>query len=112
MYACHFQCLILSLGNAIYKGTCYLDRDNKSFGIIGSSEIKTLCLLPISVITEAFMTFGPRRVNCNRVPLRSLALSRLRISDTGTPTINLGLSEGAPDNSKMLKSSTGYVAPC
>ncbi|GBM35788.1 hypothetical protein AVEN_108978-1 [Araneus ventricosus] len=60
MYACHFQCLALSLANAIFKGICYLDRDDKSFGIIGSSEIKTLSLLPISVITVAFMTFGPR----------------------------------------------------
>ncbi|GBM90179.1 hypothetical protein AVEN_151855-1 [Araneus ventricosus] len=48
----------------------------------------------------------------NRVPLRSLGISRLRISNTGTPTINFGLSEGAPDNSKMLKSSTGYGVPC
>ncbi|GBM01411.1 hypothetical protein AVEN_236230-1 [Araneus ventricosus] len=56
-----------------------------------------------SVITVSFMTFGPRCVICNRVPLRSLGISRLRISSTGTPTFNLGLSEGAPENSKMLK---------
>ncbi|GBL90066.1 hypothetical protein AVEN_135435-1 [Araneus ventricosus] len=64
-----------------------------------------------TVITVAFTTFVPRCVICNRVPFRSLGISRLRISNTGTPTINLGLSEGAPDNSKMLKSSTGYDAP-
>ncbi|GBN13346.1 hypothetical protein AVEN_231251-1 [Araneus ventricosus] len=69
-------------------------------------------LLPISVITVAFTTFVPRCVICNRVPLRSLGISRLRISSTGTPTINRGLSEGAPDNSKILKSSTEYDVPC
>ncbi|GBN34552.1 hypothetical protein AVEN_12962-1 [Araneus ventricosus] len=52
------------------------------------------------------MTFGPRCVLCNRVPLHSLGILRLRISSTGTPTFNLCLLEGAPDNSKMLKSST------
>ncbi|GBO19672.1 hypothetical protein AVEN_84494-1 [Araneus ventricosus] len=73
----------------------------------------SLSLLPIAVTTTvAFMTFGPRCVICNRVPLRSLGISRLRISSTGTPTLNLGLSEGAPDNSKMLKSSTVYDVPC
>ncbi|GBM94573.1 hypothetical protein AVEN_198322-1 [Araneus ventricosus] len=50
-------------------------------------------------------------VSCNSVPLRSLGISRLRICSTGTPTFNLGLSEGAHDNSKMLKSSTEYDAP-
>ncbi|GBM11153.1 hypothetical protein AVEN_243024-1 [Araneus ventricosus] len=111
MYACPFQCLALSLANAIFKGNCYhLNRDDKSFGIIGRRGIKTL--LPISVITLAFTTFGPRCVICNRVPLRSLGISRLRIRSTGTPTVNLGLSEGAPDNSKMLKSSTEYDVPC
>ncbi|GBN30203.1 hypothetical protein AVEN_263070-1 [Araneus ventricosus] len=64
-----------------------------------------------AVITVAFMTFGPKCVICNLVPLRSLGISRLRISSTGTPTFNLGLSEGAPDNSKMLKSSTEYDVP-
>ncbi|GBN41854.1 hypothetical protein AVEN_196758-1 [Araneus ventricosus] len=64
------------------------------------------------VVTVAFTTFVPRCVICNRVPLRSLGISRLRISSTGTPTFNLGLSEGAPDNSKILKSSTEYDAPC
>ncbi|GBM11379.1 hypothetical protein AVEN_13598-1 [Araneus ventricosus] len=63
-------------------------------------------------IAVAFMTFGPRCVICNRVPLRSLGISRLRISSTGTPTFNLGLSEGAPGNSNMLKSSTEYDVPC
>ncbi|GBL79372.1 hypothetical protein AVEN_42326-1 [Araneus ventricosus] len=83
-----------------------------SFGVIGRRGIKTLSLLPISFITEPSMTFGPRCVICNRVPLRSLGISRLRISSTGKPTIILGLSEGAPDNSKILKSSTEYDAPC
>ncbi|GBM00207.1 hypothetical protein AVEN_32569-1 [Araneus ventricosus] len=86
--------------------------DPESFGIIGRREIKTLSLLPISVITVAFMMFGPTCVICNCVSLRSLGISRLRISSTGTPTFNLGLSEGAPDNSKMLKSSTEYDVPC
>ncbi|GBN24161.1 hypothetical protein AVEN_136196-1 [Araneus ventricosus] len=109
MYTSHFQCLALSLANDIFKEICYLlNRDDKSFGIIGRRGIKTLSLLPISVITVAFTTFGPKCVICNRVPLRSLGISRLRISSTGTPTFNLDLSEGAPDNSKMLKSSTGY----
>ncbi|GBL65962.1 hypothetical protein AVEN_198528-1 [Araneus ventricosus] len=112
MYACHFQCLALSLVNGIFKGICYLlNRDDKSFGIIGRHGIKTLSLLPISVITVAFMPFGPRCVICNRVPLRSLGITWLRIT-TGTPTFNLGLPEGAPDNSNMLKSSTKYDVPC
>ncbi|GBN77576.1 Speckle-type POZ protein [Araneus ventricosus] len=64
------------------------------------------------IITVAFTMFGLGCVICNRVPLRSLGISRLRISSTGTPTFNLGLSEGAPDNSKMLKSSTEYDVPC
>ncbi|GBM00150.1 hypothetical protein AVEN_263005-1, partial [Araneus ventricosus] len=63
------------------------------------------------VIPAAFTTFVPRCVICNRVPLSSLGISRLRISSTGTPTFNLGLSEGAPDNSKVLKSSTEYDIP-
>ncbi|GBL99312.1 hypothetical protein AVEN_115445-1 [Araneus ventricosus] len=76
-------------------------------------ELKhSLSLLPISGITVDFMTFGPRCVSCNSVSLRSLGISRLRICSTGTPTFNLGLSEGAHDNSKMLKSSTEYDAPC
>ncbi|GBM29825.1 hypothetical protein AVEN_48274-1 [Araneus ventricosus] len=113
MYACHFQCLALSLANDIFTGICYLlNRDDKSFGVIGRRGIKTLSLLPISVITVAFTTFVPRCVIFNRVPLRSLGISRLRISSTGTATIILGLSEGAPDNSKILKSSTEYDAPC
>ncbi|GBL79422.1 hypothetical protein AVEN_92599-1 [Araneus ventricosus] len=109
MYACHFECLALSPANAIFKGNCcLLNWDGKFFGIIGRSEIKTLSLLPISVITVPFMTFGPRCVICNRVPLRSLGTSRLRINNTGTPTFNLSLSKGTPDNSKELKNSIGY----
>ncbi|GBN37109.1 hypothetical protein AVEN_54490-1 [Araneus ventricosus] len=76
------------------------------------SLLRGIKLLPISVITVAFTTFVPRCVLCNSVPLRSLGISRLRISSTGTPTFILGLSEGAPDNSKMLKSSTEYDVPC
>ncbi|GBM13434.1 hypothetical protein AVEN_54434-1 [Araneus ventricosus] len=96
MYACHFQYLALSLGNDIFKGVCcFLNRDDKSFGIIGRHGIKILSLLPISVITVAFMTFGPRCEICDRVPLPSFGISRLRISSTGTPAFNLGLSEGA-----------------
>ncbi|GBN40731.1 hypothetical protein AVEN_6533-1 [Araneus ventricosus] len=113
MCACHFQCLALSLANDIFKGICYLlNRDDKSFGVIGRRGIETLSLLPISVITLAFTTFVPRCVIYNRVPLRSLGISRLRISSTGTPTFNLDLSEGAPDNSNVLKSSTEYDVPC
>ncbi|GBO32944.1 hypothetical protein AVEN_74145-1 [Araneus ventricosus] len=113
MYACHFQCLALSLAKDIFTGIFYLlNRDDKSFGVIGRRGIKTLSLLPISVITIAFTPFVPRCVICNRVPLRSLGISRLRISSTGTATIILGLSEGVPDNSKILKSSTEYDAPC
>ncbi|GBM58946.1 hypothetical protein AVEN_220527-1 [Araneus ventricosus] len=112
MYACHFQCLALSLGNDIFTGIRYLlNRDDKYFGVIGRRGIKTLSLLPISVITVAFTTFVPRCVIFNRVPLRSLGISRLRIRSTGTPTIILDLSEGAPYNSKILKSSTEYDAP-
>ncbi|GBN49632.1 hypothetical protein AVEN_160525-1 [Araneus ventricosus] len=60
MYACHFQCLVLSLANDIFKGICYLlNSDDKSFGVIGRRGLKTLSLLPISVITVAFMTFEP-----------------------------------------------------
>ncbi|GBM97098.1 hypothetical protein AVEN_46752-1 [Araneus ventricosus] len=80
----------------------------------GGVELKhSLYLLPIAVTTTvAFMTFGPRCVICNRVPLLSLGISRLHFSSSGTPTFNLGLSQGAPDNSKMLKSSTRYDVPC
>ncbi|GBN40772.1 hypothetical protein AVEN_76808-1 [Araneus ventricosus] len=96
MYACHFQCLALSLANDIFKGICcLLNWDEKSFGIIGRRGIKILSLLPISVLTVAFMLFGPWCVICDRVPLTSLGISRLRISNTGTPAFNLGLSEGA-----------------
>ncbi|GBM57506.1 hypothetical protein AVEN_43305-1 [Araneus ventricosus] len=96
MYLCHFQYLALSLANDIFTGICYLlNRDDKSFGVIGRRGIKTLSLLPISVIKKAFMTFGPWCVIYDRVPLRSLGISRLRISSTGTQAIILGLSEGA-----------------
>ncbi|GBO28174.1 hypothetical protein AVEN_229732-1 [Araneus ventricosus] len=61
MYACHFQCLALSLENDIFTEICYLlNCDDKSFGVIGRRGIKTLSLLPISVITVAFTTFVPR----------------------------------------------------
>ncbi|GBN75480.1 hypothetical protein AVEN_190959-1 [Araneus ventricosus] len=113
MYACHFQCLALSLANDIFRGICYLlNGDDKSFGVIGRHGIKTLSLLSISVITVAFTTFVPRCVIFNRVPLRSLGISRLRISSNGTPTIILSLLEGAPDHSKILKSFTEHDAPC
>ncbi|GBN16828.1 hypothetical protein AVEN_21998-1, partial [Araneus ventricosus] len=85
-----------SLANDISKGICcLLNSDDTSFGIIGRRGIEILSLLPISVITVAFMTFGPWSVICDRVPLRSLGISRLRISSTGTPAFTLGLSEGA-----------------
>ncbi|GBO01521.1 hypothetical protein AVEN_250677-1 [Araneus ventricosus] len=80
--------------------------------MIARREIKTLSRLPISVITVAFMTFGPRCLICNRVPLRSLSTSRLRINCSGTPTFNLSFLEGTPDNSKEFKNSTGYDFTC
>ncbi|GBN88260.1 hypothetical protein AVEN_141849-1 [Araneus ventricosus] len=96
MYACHFQCLALSLANDIFKGICYLlNRDDKSFGVIGRRGIETFSLLPISVITVAFTTFVPRCAIFNRVPLRSRGISRLRNSSSGAPTFNLDLSKGA-----------------
>ncbi|GBM24935.1 hypothetical protein AVEN_23466-1 [Araneus ventricosus] len=106
------MCLALSLANDIFKVICYcLNRDDKSFGIVGRRGTKTLSLLPISVITVAFMTFGPSCLICNRVPLRILGISRLCISSISSLIFNLGLSEGAPDNSKILKSSTEYDVP-
>ncbi|GBM90378.1 hypothetical protein AVEN_175921-1 [Araneus ventricosus] len=61
MYACHFQCLAMSLENDTFTEICYLlNCDHKSFGVIGRRGIKTLSLLPISVITVAFTTFVPR----------------------------------------------------
>ncbi|GBM38383.1 hypothetical protein AVEN_254292-1 [Araneus ventricosus] len=96
MYIGHFQYLLLSLANDIFKGICcLLNSDDKSFGIIGRRGIKILYPLPISVITVAFMTFGPWCVICDRVPLCSLGIPRLRFSSIGTPALNLGLSEGA-----------------
>ncbi|GBM10881.1 hypothetical protein AVEN_42135-1 [Araneus ventricosus] len=113
MYACPFECLALSLANANFKENCYLlNWDGKSFGIIGMRGIKTLSPLAMPIITVASAIFGPKCVICNRVPLRSLVTSRLRINITGTPTFNLGLSEGAPDYSKELKNSTGYDVTC
>ncbi|GBM56652.1 hypothetical protein AVEN_123135-1 [Araneus ventricosus] len=101
MYICHFQYLALSLATDIFKGICCL----------GRRGIKILSLLPISVMTVSFMTFGPWCVICDRVPLRNLGISRLRISSTGT-RIQSRLVGRCPDNSKMLKSSTVYDVPC
>ncbi|GBN19776.1 hypothetical protein AVEN_48037-1 [Araneus ventricosus] len=68
MYACHFQCLALSLENDIFTEICYLlNCDDKSFGVIGRRGIKTLSLLPISVITVAFTTFVPRKLGYGKV---------------------------------------------
>ncbi|GBM40984.1 hypothetical protein AVEN_250308-1 [Araneus ventricosus] len=70
------------------------------------------CELPPRYL-QTSVEFMPHRVAALlRVPLLNLGISRLRISSTGTPTFNLGLSKGAPDSSKMLKSSTGYDVPC
>ncbi|GBN29908.1 hypothetical protein AVEN_253445-1 [Araneus ventricosus] len=90
MYACTFECLALSLPNANFKGNFYLlNLDGKSFGIIEMHEIKTLS----------------RRLDLGVqfVTVRSLGTSRLRINNTGTPTFNLSLAEGTPDNSKKLE---------
>ncbi|GBM67762.1 hypothetical protein AVEN_264775-1 [Araneus ventricosus] len=98
VYACHFECLTLSLANAIFKGKCYLLKwDGKSFGIIGMRGIKTLSPLAMPVITVARTPFGPMCVICNRGPLQhrdTFGTSRLRINSTGTPSFNLSLSEG------------------
>ncbi|GBN76913.1 hypothetical protein AVEN_41528-1 [Araneus ventricosus] len=95
MYSWHFECLVLSLANAIFKGNCYLlNWDGKSFGTIGMRGIKILSPLAMPVITVARTTFGPTCVICNRVPLLSFGTSRLRINNTGIPTFNLTLSEG------------------
>ncbi|GBO05038.1 hypothetical protein AVEN_179758-1 [Araneus ventricosus] len=74
--------------------------------------IKALSPLAMPVITVARTTFGPRCVICNRVLLRSLRTSKIRINSTGAPTFNLSLSEGTPDNSKELKNSAGYDVTC
>ncbi|GBO35464.1 hypothetical protein AVEN_50206-1 [Araneus ventricosus] len=109
MYGCTFECLALSLANVNFKGNCYLlNWDGKSFGVIGMRGIKNISPLAMPVITVAGTTFSPRYVICNRAPLRSLGTSRLRINSSGTPTFNLSLSAGIPDNSKELKNSTGY----
>ncbi|GBM94442.1 hypothetical protein AVEN_144284-1 [Araneus ventricosus] len=109
MYGCPFECLALSLANAIFKGNCYLlNWDGKSFGTIGMLEIKTLSPLTVLVITVALMTIRPKCVIRNRVPLRSLGTSRLRMNSTGTSTFNLVASEGASDSTKKLKNFQGY----
>ncbi|GBO01209.1 hypothetical protein AVEN_167346-1 [Araneus ventricosus] len=90
MYACRFECLALSLANSNFKGNCYLlNLDGKSFGIIGMREIKTL---------SRFQTLS-RRLDLGV----KFVTSRLRINSIGTPSFNLSLSEGTPDNSKELK---------
>ncbi|GBM62171.1 hypothetical protein AVEN_56799-1 [Araneus ventricosus] len=112
-YACSFECLALSLEYANFKGKCYLlNWDGKFFGIIGMRGIKKLSPLAMPVITVAGKMFAPRYVICNRAPLRSLGTSRLHINSSGTPTFNLSLSEGTPDNSKEFKNSTGYDFTC
>ncbi|GBM21506.1 hypothetical protein AVEN_249931-1 [Araneus ventricosus] len=94
MYACIFECLALSLPNANFKGNFYrLNLNGKSFGIIGMHEIKTLSFLNIRRLD----------LGVQFVTMRSLRKSRLRISSTGTPTFNLSLWEGTPDNSKDLE---------
>ncbi|GBN15656.1 hypothetical protein AVEN_167116-1 [Araneus ventricosus] len=105
MYACPFECLALYFANANFKENCYLlNLDGTSFGIIGMCEIKTL---------SRFQTLSRRLdLGVQFVTVRSLGTSRLRINSTGTPTFNLSLSEGTPDNSKKLKNSTGYDVTC
>ncbi|GBN26906.1 hypothetical protein AVEN_100383-1 [Araneus ventricosus] len=96
MYAYPFECLALSLANVNFKGNCYLlNLNDKSFGIIGMREIKTLS----------------RRLNLSVqfVTVRSLGTSRLRTNSTGTPTFNLSLSEDTPDNSKELKNLLSVI---
>ncbi|GBL99169.1 hypothetical protein AVEN_64154-1 [Araneus ventricosus] len=96
MYASTFECLALSLPNANFKGNFYLlNLDGKSFGIIGMREIKTL-----SRRLDLGMQF---------VTMRSIGTSRLRINSTGTPSFNLSLSEGTPDNSKELKNLLSVI---
>ncbi|GBM07417.1 hypothetical protein AVEN_26488-1 [Araneus ventricosus] len=113
MYGCHFECLALSLANAIFKGNCYvLNCDGKSFGIIGVRGIKALSPLAMPVIRVARTTFEPRCVICNRVPLRSLGTSRLRINSFGIPTFNINMLDGTPDNSKEFKKFIGYDVTC
>ncbi|GBN78426.1 hypothetical protein AVEN_154858-1 [Araneus ventricosus] len=102
MYACPFECLELSLANANFKGNCYLlNLDGKSFGIVGMREIKTL---------SRFLTLSRRLdLGVQFVTVCSLGTSRLRINSTGTPTFNLSLSEGTPDNSKELKNLLSVI---
>ncbi|GBM46043.1 hypothetical protein AVEN_164056-1 [Araneus ventricosus] len=102
MYACLFECLALSLENANFKGNCYLlNLDDKSFGIIGMREIKTI---------SHVQTLSRRLdLGVQFVTVRSLGISRLRINSTGTPTFNLGLSEDTPDNSKELQNLLSVI---
>ncbi|GBM47182.1 hypothetical protein AVEN_271249-1 [Araneus ventricosus] len=113
MYTCPSECLALSLTNANLKGNFYLlNLDGKSLCMIGMCGIKTLSPLAMAVIAVARTTFGPRCVISNRVPMRCLGTSKLRINSTGSPTFNVSLLEGTPDNSKVLKNSTGYDVTC
>ncbi|GBM79428.1 hypothetical protein AVEN_213286-1 [Araneus ventricosus] len=113
MFSCLFECLPLSLANANFKGNCYLlNLDGKYVGIIGMRGIKTFSPLTMPVITVTRTTFGHRCVICNCVPMRILGISKLHINSTCTPTFNLSLSEGIPDNSKELRNSTGYDVTC
>ncbi|GBM84731.1 hypothetical protein AVEN_20751-1 [Araneus ventricosus] len=96
MYACTFECPALSLPNANFKGNFYLlNLDGKSFGIIGMREIKA----------------QSRRLDLGVqfVTVCGLGTSRLRMNSTGTPTFNLSLSEGTPDNSKELKNLLSVI---
>ncbi|GBM42129.1 hypothetical protein AVEN_99052-1 [Araneus ventricosus] len=112
-FSCPFECLLLSLANANFKGNCHLLYvDGKSFDVIGMRGIKKLSHLTMPVITVVRTTFGHRCVICNCVSMRSLSTSKLCINSTGTPTFNFRLSEGTPVNSKELKNSTGYDVTC
>ncbi|GBN06007.1 hypothetical protein AVEN_84357-1 [Araneus ventricosus] len=93
MYACPFEC-----------PAYLLKLDGNSFGIIGMREIQTL---------SRFQTLSRRLdLGVQFVTVRSLGTSRLRSNSTGTPTFNISLSEGTPDNSKEFKNSTGYDVTC
>ncbi|GBM10628.1 hypothetical protein AVEN_73372-1 [Araneus ventricosus] len=102
MYACTLECPALSLPNANFKGNFYLlNLDGKSFGNIGMGEIKTL---------SRFQTLSRRLdLGVQFVTVRSLGTSRLRMSSTATPTFNLSLSDGTPDNSKELKNLLSVI---
>ncbi|GBM25337.1 hypothetical protein AVEN_232469-1 [Araneus ventricosus] len=101
------------MGKDFFKGKCYiLNLGGKSFCIIGMRGMKALSPVAKPVITVALTTFGLTCVICDRVPVRCLDTTRLRINSTGTPTFNLSLSQVTPDNSKELKNSTGYDVTC